>query len=41
MINLSYLPSAIEGANIEREQRNQALRKLAQYSARLFNQDKS
>ena len=39
--SISYLSSAIEGAEIEREQRIQALRKLAQYSARMFNQDKS
>jgi hypothetical protein len=39
--SISYLSSAIEGAEIEREQRIQALRKLAQYSSRMFNQDKS
>ena len=38
--SISYLSSAIEGAEIEREQRIQALRKLAEYSARIFNQDK-
>ena len=37
--SISYLSSAIEGAEIEREQRIQALRKLAEYSARMFNQD--
>jgi uncharacterized protein len=35
--SISYLSSAIEGAEIEREQRIQALRKLAQYSARIFS----
>jgi hypothetical protein len=39
--SISYLSSAIEGADIEREQRIQALRKLAEYSDRMFNQDKS
>jgi hypothetical protein len=39
--SIGYLSSAIEGAEIEREQRIQALRKLAEYSARMFNQDKS
>jgi uncharacterized protein len=39
--SISYLSSAIEGAEIEREQRIQALRKLAQYSARIFNIDRS
>jgi uncharacterized protein len=39
--SISYLFSAIEGAEIEREQRIQALRKLTEYSARMFNQDKS
>jgi uncharacterized protein len=34
---ISYLSSAIEGAEIEREERIQALRKLAEYSARIFN----
>jgi hypothetical protein len=38
--SISYLSSAIEGAQIEREQRIQALRKLAEYSDRMFNQDK-
>jgi hypothetical protein len=38
--SISYLSSAIEGAEIEREQRIQALRKLAKFSARMFNQDK-
>ncbi len=39
--SISYLSSAIEGAEIEREQRIQALRKLTEYSARMFNHDKS
>jgi len=39
--SISYLSSAIEGAEIEREERIRALQKLAQFSARLFNQDKS
>jgi hypothetical protein len=39
--SIRYLSSAIEGAEIEKEQRIQALRKLAQYSVRMFNQDKS
>jgi uncharacterized protein len=39
--SISYLSSAIEGAEIEREQRIQALRKLAQYSARVFSRDRS
>jgi hypothetical protein len=37
--SISYLSSAIEGAEIEREQRIQALRKLAEYSTRMFNQE--
>ena len=39
--SIGYLSSAIEGAEIESEQRIQALRILAEYSARMFNQDKS
>jgi uncharacterized protein len=39
--SISYLSSAIEGAEIEREQRIKALRKLAEYSDRMFNQGKS
>jgi hypothetical protein len=39
--SISYLSSAIEGAEIEREQRIQALRNLAQYSARIFSRDRS
>jgi hypothetical protein len=39
--SISYLSSAIGGAEIEKEQRIQALRKLAQYSARMFDHDKS
>jgi uncharacterized protein len=39
--SISYLSSAIEGAEIEREQRIKALRKLAEYSDRMFNQAKS
>jgi uncharacterized protein len=34
--SISYLSSAIEGAEIEREERIQSLKKLAIYSARLF-----
>jgi uncharacterized protein len=37
--SISYLSSAIEGAEIDREQRIQALKKLAEYSARVFSQD--
>src|ERR687887_1411946 len=37
--SISYLSSAIEGAEIEREQRIGALRRLAEYSARMFNQN--
>ncbi|MGB7661927.1 MAG: DUF763 domain-containing protein [Nitrososphaeraceae archaeon] len=37
--SISYLSSVIEGAEIEREQRIQALRKLAEYSTRMFNQE--
>ena len=38
--SISYLHSAIEGADIEREFRVEALKKLAKYSAKLFsNQD--
>ena len=36
--SISYLSSAIEGAEIEREERIQALKKLAEYSARMFSQ---
>jgi len=39
--SISYHSSTIEGAEIEREQRTQGLRKLAQYSARMFDHDKS
>ena len=39
--SISYLSSAIEGAEIDREQRVQALKKLAEYSAKTFSQDKS
>jgi uncharacterized protein len=38
--SISYLSCAIEGAEIEREQKIQALRKLAVYSDRVFNQGK-
>ena len=34
--SISYLASAIEGAEIERDERIQALKKLAEYSARIF-----
>jgi hypothetical protein len=36
--SITYLSSAIEGAEIEREQRIGALRRLAEYSARMFNE---
>jgi hypothetical protein len=36
--SISYLCSAIEGAEIEREERIKALKKLAEYSSRMFNQ---
>ena len=39
--SISYLYSAIEGAEIEREERVRALKKLEEYSDRMFNQDKS
>jgi uncharacterized protein len=35
--SIRYLSSAIEGAEIERDERIQSLKKLAQYSARIFN----
>ena len=35
--SISYLASAIEGAEIERDERIQALKKLAEYSARIFD----
>jgi hypothetical protein len=35
--SIGYLSSAIEGAEIERQERVQALKKLAEYSARMFN----
>ena len=38
--SISYLSSAIEGAEIDRDQRVQALKKLAEYSARVFSHDK-
>jgi hypothetical protein len=38
--SISYLSSAIEGAEIDREERIQALKKLAEYSARVFSHDK-
>jgi uncharacterized protein len=37
--SISYLSSAIEGAEIEREQKIQILRKLSAYSSRIFNQE--
>jgi len=37
--SIAYLSSAIEGAEIEREQRIGALRRLAEYSAKMFNED--
>ena len=39
--SIRYLSSAIEGAEIEREDRIQALKKLAEYSARIFNTHES
>lgn len=39
--SIRYLSSAIEGAEIEREHRIQALKKLAEYSARIFNTHES
>ena len=36
--SISYLSSAIEGAEIERDERIKALKKLAEYSTRMFNQ---
>jgi uncharacterized protein len=36
--SISYLSSAIEGAEIQREERIEALKKLAEYSDRMFNQ---
>jgi uncharacterized protein len=38
--SISYLSSAIEGAEIDREQKIRVLRKLAVYSDRIFNQGK-
>ena len=38
--SISYLSSAIEGAEIDREERIQALKKLAEYSSRVFSHDK-
>ena len=35
--SIRYLSSAIEGAEIERDERIQSLKKLAEYSARIFN----
>jgi uncharacterized protein len=39
--SISYLSSAIEGAEIEREQRILALRKLAEFSAKMFDTNRS
>jgi hypothetical protein len=36
--SISYLFSAIEGAEIQREERVEALKKLAEYSTRMFHQ---
>jgi hypothetical protein len=36
--SISYLSSAIEGAEIDREERIRALKKLAEYSSKIFNQ---
>jgi uncharacterized protein len=38
--SISYLFSAIEGAEIQRGERVEALKKLAEYSSRMFNQKK-
>lgn len=35
--SIRYLSSAIEGADIERDEKIQSLKKLAEYSARIFN----
>ncbi|MGC2574066.1 MAG: DUF763 domain-containing protein, partial [Candidatus Nitrosopolaris sp.] len=35
--SIGYLSSAIEGAEIERDEKIQSLKKLAEYSARIFN----
>ena len=37
--SISYLSSAIEGAEIQKEERIKALKKLADYSDRIFNQN--
>jgi uncharacterized protein len=39
--SISYLHSAIEGADLEREHRMEALKKLAKYSARLFSKQEN
>lgn len=39
--SISYLSSAIEGAEIEREQRILALRKLAEFSAKMFDRNRT
>jgi uncharacterized protein len=37
--SISYLSSAIEGAEIQREERIEALKKLSEYSNRMFKQN--
>ena len=37
--SISYLSSAIEGAEIERVEKIQALKKLAEYSTKMFNHE--
>jgi hypothetical protein len=37
--SISYLSSAIEGAEIQREEKVQTLKKLAEFSNRMFNRD--
>ena len=37
--SINYLASAIEGAEIQREERIRALKKLSEYSERIFNQN--
>jgi uncharacterized protein len=39
--SISYLYSAIEGAELQREERIEALKKLAEYSTRMFKQHKN
>ncbi|MCD6037208.1 MAG: hypothetical protein K0S67_1096, partial [Nitrososphaeraceae archaeon] len=39
--SITFLSSAIEGAEIEREERIQALKKFANYSKTIFNNNSS